>query len=131
MASGRDADWDAVDNALDVCMVDRWEESPDTLSHGGRKRLELAMALVCRPKVLLLDEPTAGMTIPETAQMAELLRRLSHDHCMVVIEHDLGFVQSTAEYVTVMHRGGVLCEGTPAEVEQDERVRGVYLGAER
>lgn len=131
LASGRDADWKAVDEALNMCMLDRWEESPDTLSHGGRKRLELAMALVCLPRVLLLDEPTAGMTIPETAQMAGLLRQLGQTYCMVVIEHDLGFVKSTAEYVTVMHRGEVLCEGTPEQIEQDERVRGVYLGAER
>lgn len=131
LACGKDADWKAVDEALAICGLDRSEEAPQNLSHGLRKRLELATALVSHPRVLLLDEPTAGMTVSETEEMANLLRRLAKRYCMVVIEHDLGFVRFTADFVTVMHRGQVLCEGTPEEIEANTQVRDIYLGAAR
>lgn len=128
LALGRDADWDAVDEALATCSIDRPEEAPTNLSHGLRKRLELATALVAHPKILLLDEPTAGMTVEETEQMAALLTRLAARYCLVVIEHDLGFVRRTADFVTVMNRGRVLTEGTPEQIEANTEVRDIYLG---
>jgi len=125
---GKDADWNAVDEALAICGLDRPEEAPKNLSHGLRKRLELATALVSHPRVLLLDEPTAGMTVSETEEMAELLKSIAEQYCIVVIEHDLGFVRSTADFVTVMHGGKILCEGTPEEIEANTQVRDIYLG---
>jgi ABC-type branched-subunit amino acid transport system ATPase component len=99
------------------------------LSHGDRKRLELAVALACRPEVLLLDEPTSGMNEEETTEMAEIMRGLAGELTLVVIEHDLDFVRRMAERVSVLHQGRVLTQGSVAEVEADQRVRDVYLGA--
>jgi branched-chain amino acid transport system ATP-binding protein len=101
-----------------------------TLAAGDRKRLELAMALAINPILLLLDEPTAGMSPQERAAISVLLRRLNEDCGIAVlfIEHDIDMVFSTAHRVTVMHRGEKLCEGTPAAVRSDPRVREVYTG---
>lgn len=101
-----------------------------TLSAGDRKRLELAMALTVNPTLLLLDEPTAGMSPPERAATVALLRRLNEDRGIAVlfIEHDMDMVFSTAHCVTVMHRGEKLREGAPAAVRSDPLVREVYTG---
>jgi urea ABC transporter ATP-binding protein UrtD len=100
------------------------------LSHGEKQWLEIAMVLANRPRLLLLDEPTAGMTLGETKRTEELLRDIGREHTIVLIEHDVRFVREIAQRVVVLHRGSVLASGPIDEVERDERVRDVYLGRE-
>jgi ABC-type uncharacterized transport system ATPase subunit len=99
------------------------------LSHGDKKRLELAMLLAGAPRMLLLDEPTAGMSIRETDEIVELLKRLCAGMTVVVIEHDMSFVRQIAERVSVFHRGALLAEGLVDEIKADERVQSIYLGS--
>jgi urea transport system ATP-binding protein len=98
------------------------------LSHGQQQWLEIGVALIAQPRLILLDEPTAGMSPAETAATADLLRALTADVTTVLVEHDLSFVRRVADVVTVMHRGKAIVEGTPDEVAQSALVRDVYLG---
>ncbi len=98
------------------------------LSHGQKQWLEIGMLLVQQPRVLLVDEPVAGMTAQETERTAELLTSLAGERSVVVVEHDMEFVRSIARTVTVLHAGSVLAEGSMAEVQADPRVVEVYLG---
>ena len=98
------------------------------LSHGQKQWLEIGMLLVQEPKLLLLDEPVAGMTDEETARTAELFLSLKGKHSLMVVEHDMGFINTISETVTVLCEGSVLAEGTLAQVQADERVIEVYLG---
>jgi urea transport system ATP-binding protein len=99
-----------------------------TLSHGKKQWLEIGMLLAQDPQLLLLDEPVAGMTDAETERTAELFRSLAGKHTLMVVEHDMKFVGSIADQVTVLHEGRVLAEGSLAQVQADERVIEVYLG---
>jgi urea transport system ATP-binding protein len=101
------------------------------LSHGERQWLEIAMLLVQDPRLLLLDEPVAGMTREEREATGDLLQRLAANRTVVVIEHDMDFMRRFARLVTVMHEGRVLREGDVAAVQADPRVREVYLGQRR
>lgn len=98
------------------------------LSHGQKQWLEIGMLLAQDPKILLVDEPVAGMTHQETEQTAELLRSLAGKHTVVVVEHDMDFVRSIARTVSVLHEGRLLAEGPMQEVQNDRRVIEVYLG---
>jgi ABC-type branched-subunit amino acid transport system ATPase component len=98
------------------------------LSHGERRQLELAVALARRPRVLLLDEPTAGMSPAETARIVELIAGLDRGLTIVIVEHDMDVVFRLADRVTVLHEGRVIADGTPAEVRADTQVNEVYLG---
>jgi urea transport system ATP-binding protein len=98
------------------------------LSHGQKQWLEIGMLLMQNPKLLLVDEPVAGMTHQEMDRTAELLTSLAGDHTIVVVEHDMEFVRSIARKVTVLHQGSVLAEGNMDEVQSDPRVVEVYLG---
>ncbi|HYN94695.1 MAG TPA: urea ABC transporter ATP-binding protein UrtD, partial [Pilimelia sp.] len=98
------------------------------LSHGQRQWLEIGMLIVQRPRLLLLDEPVAGMSRAERERTGELLRQVAADHTVVVIEHDMEFLRRFASTVTVLHEGKLLCEGTVAQVQADPRVQEVYLG---
>ncbi len=98
------------------------------LSHGQKQWLEIGMLLMQEPKVMLVDEPIAGMTHQEIECTAELLLSLQGQHSIVVVEHDMEFVRSIASKVTVLHEGSVLTEGTMDEVQNDPRVIQVYLG---
>lgn len=98
------------------------------LSHGQKQFLEIGMLLVQEPQLLLLDEPVAGMTDAETEFTAELFKGLAGKHSLMVVEHDMGFVGSIADHVTVLHQGSVLAEGSLEQVQADERVVEVYLG---
>ena len=98
------------------------------LSHGQKQWLEIGMLLMQDPKLLLLDEPVAGMTDEETARTAELFLTLKGRHSLLVVEHDMGFVKAISEIVTVLCDGAVLAQGTLDQVQQDERVIEVYLG---
>jgi len=99
-----------------------------SLSHGQKQWLEIAMLLAQEPRLILLDEPVAGMTDAETDQTAELCLMLAGEHSLIVVEHDMAFVEKIARKVTVLHEGSVLTEGSLAQVRADERVISVYLG---
>ncbi|PSJ65180.1 urea ABC transporter ATP-binding protein UrtD [Mesorhizobium ephedrae] len=99
------------------------------LSHGQLQWLELAMVLSQDPKIVLLDEPAAGMTAAETDKTAELLLDLAGSHTVLVIEHDMAFVRLICRTITVMHQGAVLAEGTAAEIEHNPAVIEAYLGS--
>jgi urea transport system ATP-binding protein len=101
-----------------------------SLSHGQKQWLEIGMLIASEPRLLLVDEPVAGMTAQETERTAELLTSLAGDHTVVVVEHDMEFVRSIAKTVTVLHQGSVLAEGTMDEVQNNKDVREVYLGDE-
>jgi urea transport system ATP-binding protein len=98
------------------------------LAHGQKQWLEIGMLLVQNSRVLLLDEPVAGMSADEQAQTGELLRRIGAQRTVVVVEHDMDFMRSFATSVTVLHAGQVLSEGTVTQVQADPRVQEVYLG---
>ncbi|MFY0677140.1 MAG: urea ABC transporter ATP-binding protein UrtD [Neptuniibacter sp.] len=98
------------------------------LSHGQKQWLEIGMLLMAEPRLLLVDEPVAGMTAQETERTAELLTSLAGDHTVIVVEHDMEFVRSIARTVTVLHQGSVLAEGTMDQVQNNPDVIEVYLG---
>ncbi|HZO36617.1 MAG TPA: ATP-binding cassette domain-containing protein, partial [Solirubrobacteraceae bacterium] len=124
---------DGVAQALEsVRLVDHAEDAAGSLSHGQKQWLEIAMVLVQQPRLLLLDEPVAGMTEEERLRTGELITTIAEDGTTVlVVEHDMDFVRRFAHKVTVMHEGKILTEGTVAEVQQNETVREVYLGRPR
>jgi urea transport system ATP-binding protein len=114
-----------------VGLAEKANSKAGLLSHGQKQWLEIGMLLAQNPKVLLVDEPAAGMTDEETHKTGELLMSLAGKHSIVVIEHDMVFVRQIARKVTVLHQGTVLCEGTVDEVQNDERVIEVYLGRKK
>jgi urea transport system ATP-binding protein len=99
------------------------------LSHGETQWLELGLVIVQNPKVLLLDEPTAGMTQAETHRTSQIITGLKGRHTILVVEHDMAFVREIAKRITVMHLGQVLAEGDVGEIERNEKVRDAYLGS--
>jgi branched-chain amino acid transport system ATP-binding protein len=98
------------------------------LAHGQRQLVELAMVVAPEPDLIILDEPTAGMSAEETARAADLIRELNREHAIVVVEHDMQFIRAIARTVTVFHQGRVLIEDSADVVFADPRVRDVYLG---
>jgi urea transport system ATP-binding protein len=111
-----------------VRLIDHRERLAGDLSHGQKQWLEIAMLLAQDPKLLLIDEPVAGMTDAETEATAELLKDINKDHSLVVVEHDMGFVRALGCRVTCLHEGSVLAEGSIDAVAGNERVVEVYLG---
>ena len=97
------------------------------LSHGEQRNLEIAIALATEPRLLCLDEPTAGMSAGETQETTELVRRIARNLTILIVEHDMQIVMELAQRITVLHYGRILAEGTPAEIQQDARVLEVYL----
>lgn len=111
-----------------VDLADRANDPVDTLSHGERQWLEMAMLIASRPKLLLLDEPTTGMTQEGKQRTADLILRIARNHTVLLVEHDMHVVRQIARKVTVMHQGQVLAEGLLKDVVENEMVREVYLG---
>ena len=120
---------DKIDRVLDtIRLADRAGMMAADLSHGQKQWLEIGMLLAQDPSLLLVDEPVAGMTDAETVQTATLLKEIARDHSVVVVEHDMSFVQDLGVMVTVLHEGSVLAEGSLDHVSADDRVIDVYLG---
>jgi len=111
-----------------VRLTERRDARAGTLSHGQKQWLEIGMLLIQEPQLLLVDEPVAGMTPQEVERTAELLTSLAGRHSVIVVEHDMEFVRSIARQVTVLHEGSVLAQGSIDEVQNNPRVREVYLG---
>ncbi len=124
----RTADRD-IDRFLAMARLTGVRERPaGALSHGQKQWLEIAMLLAQDPKLLLVDEPVAGMTDAETEQTADLLHEIAEAHSVIVVEHDMDFVRRLGVKVTVLHEGSVLAEGSLDHVSADSRVVDVYLG---
>jgi branched-chain amino acid transport system ATP-binding protein len=119
-----------------TALIDRFELGPKAhaqvgaLSHGEQRRLEIAMCLASEPKVLMLDEPTQGMSHSDTEDTARMIRGLTEDVSVLLIEHDIGLVMEISDHVMVMHQGQNLAEGTPAEVRANTAVQAAYFGQE-
>ena len=110
-----------------VGLEEKAEEQAANLSHGEQRNLEIGIALATEPRVLCLDEPTAGMSAVETRATVELVRRIAADYTILIVEHDMEVVMGLARTITVLHYGEVLAEGTPAEIQANARVQEVYL----
>jgi urea transport system ATP-binding protein len=124
-----DAGRDKVADTLRLIRLnERADHQAGLLSHGQKQWLEIGMLLMQDPKLLLLDEPVAGMTDDETARTGELFKSLAGKHSLVVVEHDMAFIEQLGGKVTVLHEGSVLAEGDLATVQNDPRVIEVYLG---
>lgn len=121
-----------IEELLEVVRLsDFADETVANLSHGQQQWLEIAMSMAIEPTVLLLDEPTAGMTIEETRETGELIQSLADEGVsIIVVEHDINFVRQIAEWVTVLHEGRIFAEGPVADIEANENVQRIYLGGE-
>jgi branched-chain amino acid transport system ATP-binding protein len=118
-----------VDAALDrIGIAGLAEHLAGALSHGDRRLVEIAMALAADPLLLLLDEPTAGMSTMETRKIAGILRGLAPDITIVIVEHDMSVVMSISDRVSVLHRGEILAVGTPDAIRANREVKRVYFG---
>ena len=120
---------EAVDLLGVVGLAPKANLSTSSLSHGERRNLELGLTLALQPKLLLLDEPTAGMSPEETASTVDLIRRLAKSTTILFTEHDMAIVFGIAQRVTVMQQGAVIAEGTPAEIRANPLVISAYLGS--
>ena len=108
-------------------LAERRDQAGGTLSGGEQQMLAIARAMMLEPKIILLDEPTAGMSTAETHDTMQLVRRIAKDLTILIVEHDMEVVMELASRITVLHYGEILFEGTPAEIQQNPRVLEVYL----
>lgn len=111
-----------------VSLEEKADERAGSLAHGEKQWLEIAMQLVSKPEIIMLDEPAAGMGKPETFKTGEILKEIKKECTIIVIEHDMDFVKQAADIVTVLHEGKFLMEGNVNDVLADETVQAVYLG---
>ncbi|OGK82843.1 MAG: ABC transporter ATP-binding protein [Candidatus Rokubacteria bacterium GWF2_70_14] len=112
----------------DVGLADKADQPAREISHGEQRQLELAIALAAAPRVLLLDEPAAGLSPDETQKMVALVRGLKGRYTIVLIEHKMDIIMGVSDRVSVMHFGSLIAEGTPAEIQRNPEVRRAYLG---
>ncbi len=113
---------------LEVGLAESIERQADTLPYGHQRLLEVAMALALEPELLILDEPTQGLAQDEISAFCELIRTLAEDATVLLIEHNMSVVLELAQTITVMDKGVIIAEGTPAEIERDAQVQRGYLG---
>jgi branched-chain amino acid transport system ATP-binding protein len=111
-----------------VGLWDRRARLAGTLAHGEQRALEIGMALASRPRLLLLDEPTAGMSPEETRVMMDLIVKLAEERTVILVEHKMKLVMGISDRLLVLHHGELLAEGTPGDIRRDETVKRVYLG---
>ncbi|OWW18716.1 ABC transporter ATP-binding protein [Noviherbaspirillum denitrificans] len=109
-------------------LGEKVRELAGNLSHGEQRRLEIAMCLACEPQVLMMDEPTQGMSHHDTQDTAELVRSLARDVTVMLVEHDIGLVMDLSDHVVVMHQGRKLADGAPREVRDNPAVQAAYFG---
>ena len=125
-------DQEVVDKVHEIAKLiflqDDLNKQAALLSHGQKQWLEIGMLLIQDPELLMLDEPVAGMSVAERKQTAELLNKITKNRSVIVIEHDMQFVADIANRVTVLHQGKVLSEGSMDKVQNDPKVKEVYLG---
>ncbi|MGN0908997.1 MAG: urea ABC transporter ATP-binding protein UrtD [Succinivibrio sp.] len=114
--------------AAEIFLQDKLSMKASLLSHGQKQWLEIGMLLIQNPSLMMLDEPVAGMSVAERKQTAELLRRITKGRSVIVIEHDMKFVEDIADRVTVMHQGKLLAEGSMESIKKNQQVIDVYLG---
>jgi branched-chain amino acid transport system ATP-binding protein len=112
----------------DVGLLDKEKQLAREISHGEQRQLELAIALAAAPRVLLLDEPAAGLSPEETRRMVALVRALKGRYTIVLIEHKMDIIMSVSDRISVMHFGSLIAEGTPGEIQKNAEVRRAYLG---
>ena len=112
----------------DVGLADKAQQPVREISHGEQRQLELAIALAAAPRVLLLDEPAAGLSPEETRKLVALVRALKGRYTIVLIEHKIDIIMSVSDRISVMHFGSLIAEGTPAEIQRNPEVRRAYLG---
>jgi urea transport system ATP-binding protein len=117
-----------ADVAAQIGLDDQLDTEAGILSHGQKQWLEIGMILMQEPEIIMLDEPVAGMSVRERTKTAELIRRISKDRSVIVIEHDMEFVREIADRVTVMHLGKILAEGSMDKISTDPKVIEVYIG---
>ena len=130
-ASGFAATNERAERALELSgLQGRKDAIAGTVSHGEQRQLEIAMTLATQPRVVLLDEPLAGMGSAEAERMVDLLQRIKPEHAVMLVEHDMDAVFALADRLTVMVNGQVIASGTPAEVRADASVQAAYLGEE-
>jgi urea transport system ATP-binding protein len=130
LRSGRSSESDGLAKlASFVGLSDQLDIPAGYLSHGQTQWLEIALLLAQDAELILLDEPTAGMTEQETRKTADICNRLKGKHTIIVVEHDMRFVKEIGDVISVMHQGKLLAEGTAAQIESDPKVRQVYLGS--
>ena len=130
MQFGRRPDSDGIEELAErVGLQDVMGLAAGHLSHGQTQWLEIALLIAQDPELILMDEPTAGMTRSETQKTAELFNRLKGVHTLIVVEHDMGFVKEIGDVISVMHQGRMLAEGTVSQIEKDVDVKEAYLGS--
>jgi branched-chain amino acid transport system ATP-binding protein len=111
-----------------VGLEDKAAQPARAISHGEQRQLELAIALATTPRLLLLDEPAAGLSADETRKMVQLVRSLKGRYTIVLVEHKMDVIMTISDRISVMHFGGLIAEGTPAEIQRNAEVRRAYLG---
>jgi branched-chain amino acid transport system ATP-binding protein len=116
-----------------LTAVALWEKRDDlvqALGYGEQRRLEVTLSLASEPKLLLLDEPSSGLTSAESADITDMIRNLGKDITVLLVAHDIDLVFGVAERIIVLHYGQVIADGTPGEIEADPRVKEIYMGIE-
>jgi|Deesub1362A_J573_1020465.scaffolds.fasta_scaffold01356_5 branched-chain amino acid transport system ATP-binding protein len=121
------------EKVIEICkkigLENKIDEIASNLSHGDQRLLDIAIALSTNPKLLLLDEPLAGLSVKERRHVSNLIKELSQEKTIILIEHDIDAVMRLADRITVLDRGRVIAEGTPREISEDRQVQEVYIGS--
>jgi branched-chain amino acid transport system ATP-binding protein len=120
----------AVKTLKDLALMDKSEELVKNLGYGEQRRLEIGLGMAMGPRLLLLDEPSAGLTKEENASIIGIIKDLGSEITILMVDHDMEMVFEAAERVMVLHYGEIIADGTPGEIESDQRVREIYMGFE-